>query len=212
MMSDEFIFGIGFAAQLFFSARMIVQWVKSEIAYKVLSPVIFWYLSLAGALLLMVYGACREDIVIIFGQVLMYYIYIRNLALKKTWQQLPIPARVCLFLLPFLVLCWLVLKSGIPVARVLQHEHIPELLLIWGGFGQGIFLFRFVSQWLSSEKIKASIFPLNFWIFSLAGSFMLLIYAALRHDPVIFLGHIFGTVAYVRNIIIHHRQMDVVVR
>jgi lipid-A-disaccharide synthase-like uncharacterized protein len=208
MMRDELIFGIGLMAQLFFSARMIIQWVKSEIAVKVLSPVIFWYLSLVGALLLMVYGACREDIVIVFGQILMYYIYLRNLALKKAWQQLPTLARICLLLLPILSLSWLSLKTGVPVARFLQHEQILELLLIWGGVGQGIFLFRFVSQWLSSEKIKVSIFPLSFWIFSLTGSLMLLIYAVFRRDPIIFLGQIFGTVVYVRNIIIHHRQVS----
>ena len=46
------IFYIGFTAQVLFSARMIVQWIKSETAGRVLSPVLFWQLSLAGAMLL----------------------------------------------------------------------------------------------------------------------------------------------------------------
>jgi lipid-A-disaccharide synthase-like uncharacterized protein len=205
-MRDQVIFGIGLTAQLLFSARMIIQWIKSEVACKVLSPIAFWYLSLAGSLLLMIYGACREDIIIVFGQALMYYIYVRNLALKKVWHPLPFLIRTGLLLLPVLTLWWLSLESVFHISRLLQHEQIPSLLLIWGAIGQSVFLFRFISQWLISEKIKTSILPPSFWVLSLLGSLMLLTYAVFRHDPVIFLGQFFGAIIYIRNIIIYHRQ------
>ncbi|MDE6010697.1 MAG: lipid-A-disaccharide synthase N-terminal domain-containing protein, partial [Muribaculaceae bacterium] len=36
------VFGIGFLAQGFFSARILVQWILSEKARRVLSPSLFW--------------------------------------------------------------------------------------------------------------------------------------------------------------------------
>ena len=43
------IYVIGLFAQLCFSARILIQWLMSERARKVLSPTVFWILSLAGA-------------------------------------------------------------------------------------------------------------------------------------------------------------------
>ena len=40
------IYVIGFLAQVFFSARILLQWILSERAKKVISPAIFWQLSL----------------------------------------------------------------------------------------------------------------------------------------------------------------------
>ena len=55
------IFVIGFLAQICFSARIILQWILSEKAKKVVSPSIFWKLSLIGAYLLFIYGWLRND-------------------------------------------------------------------------------------------------------------------------------------------------------
>ncbi|MGD9210145.1 MAG: lipid-A-disaccharide synthase N-terminal domain-containing protein [Desulfobacteraceae bacterium] len=84
-MSTTFIYAIGFSAQILFSARMLLQWLKSESVGKVISPVLFWWFSIAGALLMLVYGVLRKDVVIMGGQFLLYYIYIRNLMLKRAW-------------------------------------------------------------------------------------------------------------------------------
>ena len=46
------IYVVGFLAQLFFSARILLQWILSERAKKVISPTIFWQLSLVGSYLL----------------------------------------------------------------------------------------------------------------------------------------------------------------
>jgi lipid-A-disaccharide synthase-like uncharacterized protein len=159
---------------------------------------------------LLIYGACREDLVIVFGQVLLYYIYVRNLDLKEAWEPLPASLRLFLLSFPFITLLWLSLYLSAHMMRLLHHEQISLSLLIWGSIGQGTFLFRFVSQWLSSERIKTSVLPLNFWGISLIGSAMLLVYAVFRHDPVILIGQLFGAIVYTRNIIIHHRQIKTV--
>ena len=70
---------IGFLAQTFFSARILVQWILSERARHVLSPTIFWVLSLMGAYLLCIYGWLRNDFAIILGQFISYYIYLLSL-------------------------------------------------------------------------------------------------------------------------------------
>ncbi|RDI59963.1 lipid-A-disaccharide synthase N-terminal domain-containing protein [Microvirga subterranea] len=71
----------GVVAQLVFGARFLVQWIASEKAERSVVPVGFWFLSIAGGLMTLVYGFARRDIVIILGQVLSIFIYVRNLML-----------------------------------------------------------------------------------------------------------------------------------
>ena len=71
----------GVLAQFVFGARFIVQWIASEKAEKSVIPMGFWFLSIVGGLMTMVYGFARRDIVIILPQVLSIFIYIRNLML-----------------------------------------------------------------------------------------------------------------------------------
>jgi lipid-A-disaccharide synthase-like uncharacterized protein len=73
----------------------------------------------------------------------------------------------------------------------------------WVAFGflaQFMFFMRFVIQWIASERVKRSIVPETFWYFSLAGGFMLFLYAAHRGDPVIMVGQLTGLFIYARNI------------
>ena len=71
----------GVLAQFVFGARFIVQWIASEKAEKSVIPMGFWFLSIAGGLMTMVYGFARRDIVIILPQTLSIFIYVRNLML-----------------------------------------------------------------------------------------------------------------------------------
>ncbi len=64
------IYLIGFLAQAFFSARILFQWILTERAHKVVSPTIYWVLSMAGAYLLFLYGWMRNDFSIILGQLI----------------------------------------------------------------------------------------------------------------------------------------------
>lgn len=80
--SAIYVYSIGFLAQGFFSARMLIQWILSERAHRVMSPNAYWICSLAGSILLFVYGWLRDDFAIIFGQLISYYIYIWNLNIK----------------------------------------------------------------------------------------------------------------------------------
>lgn len=71
----------GVLAQFVFGARFIVQWVASEKAERSVIPVGFWFLSITGGLMTLIYGFARRDIVIILGQAFSIFIYVRNLML-----------------------------------------------------------------------------------------------------------------------------------
>ncbi len=70
---------LGFCAQALFSARFLVQWIASEKRKESYIPVMFWYFSLSGGLLLLIYSIHRKDPVFILGQSTGVIIYARNL-------------------------------------------------------------------------------------------------------------------------------------
>ena len=72
--------------------------------------------------------------------------------------------------------------------------------MVLGFIGQFFFSMRFIVQWVASEKHKKSVVPLAFWVFSVLGSFLLLIYAIYRKDPVFILGQAPNLLIYFRNI------------
>ena len=81
-MSDWMIYAVGFTSQLIFASRIIIQWFKSEKSKKLETPTIFWKLSLIAAILFFIYGYLRKDFSIMLGQVIIYYVFIRNLQLQ----------------------------------------------------------------------------------------------------------------------------------
>jgi len=201
-MSNWIILTIGFTAQSLFFGRSILQWIVSEKNKKVLIPVLFWHLSLIASFLLFVYGYLRDDFAIMLGQSLTYFIYIRNIQLQKQWHLFPKLMRWSLYIFPSLVLIIGYNNSIYDRESLFHNKDIPLWLLILGVAAQIIFTLRFVYQWFYSEKRKASLLPMGFWLLSLTGSVLILTYAVLREDLVLFSGHLLGTVMYARNIIL----------
>ena len=80
---------IGFTGQGFFSARFILQWVKSELKQQSIIPLGFLYFSLLGGATLFAYAIHKEDPVFIVGQGAGLFIYSRNLYLirKKSLEE-----------------------------------------------------------------------------------------------------------------------------
>jgi lipid-A-disaccharide synthase-like uncharacterized protein len=74
---------LGLGGQLLFSGRMLVQWISSEKSQRSVIPISFWWMSLIGATMLLVYFIWRRDIVGILGQATGWLIYIRNLVLIR---------------------------------------------------------------------------------------------------------------------------------
>jgi|GEM_PF-6471529 len=69
----------GLGAQVIFTARMLLQWLASERAQASVVPEAFWWLSLLGASMLLMYFLWRGDLVGIFGQATGWVVYLRNL-------------------------------------------------------------------------------------------------------------------------------------
>ena len=73
------LFGLG--GQIIFMLRFLVQWIASERRGRSYIPIGFWYISLFGGLLLLIYAFLNGDPVILIGQLLGLSIYSRNLYL-----------------------------------------------------------------------------------------------------------------------------------
>ena len=148
------VYVIGFLAQLFFSARILLQWILSERAKRVISPTIFWQLSLAGSYLLFIYGWIRDDFAIIFGQFIAYYIYIWNLDKKDQWKKWPRIVRILLLVTPVVVVLYLLKDARAFAEQFFRNDSIPLWLLIFGSLGQIVFTLRFVYQWFYSRPVS----------------------------------------------------------
>ena len=76
---EQIMIVVGFAGQGLFAMRFIIQWLSSEKQAKSVLPVAFWYFSIGGGAVLLLYAIWRQDPVIICGQGLGLFIYLRNL-------------------------------------------------------------------------------------------------------------------------------------
>ncbi|MBL0060517.1 MAG: lipid-A-disaccharide synthase N-terminal domain-containing protein [bacterium] len=70
---------VGLVGQALFFMRFILQWIATERAKRTVIPKSFWYFSIVGALVLLLYATVRKDPVFIAGYLLAMVIYIRNL-------------------------------------------------------------------------------------------------------------------------------------
>lgn len=70
---------VGLLGQVLFTGRMVLQWLVSEKEKRSVVPPMFWWMSLSGASMLIVYFLWRKDIVGVLGQSTGWFIYIRNL-------------------------------------------------------------------------------------------------------------------------------------
>ena len=77
----DFWLAFGLIAQLLFTARFLVQWISSERAGQSVVPMAFWFFSIAGGLMTLIYGIAKREPVIILGQGLATIIYVRNIML-----------------------------------------------------------------------------------------------------------------------------------
>ena len=191
---------VGFLAQAFFGARTFIQWFRSEKEHKLVSPTIFWILSLVGSAVMFLYGLLRDDFSIILGQVLMYYIYIWNLKMKGPLGENGRKMRISLMILPVAVVLMMAF-SGIDYAALLfSSDDVPPALLLFGSAGQLLFALRFILQWYVSRKAGESIMPVPFWWMSLIAAGLVLVYGIIRLDIVLIVSQISGMIIYARNI------------
>jgi lipid-A-disaccharide synthase-like uncharacterized protein len=81
-----------------------------------------------------------------------------------------------------------------------------DVWIVLGFTAQLAFTGRFLVQWIASERCGKSVVPISFWYLSLVGSTGLLLYAAVRADPVFILGQSLGSLIYIRNLVLIYRE------
>ena len=144
----------------------------------------------------------RLDWVIIIGQLITYFVYVRNLQHLNQWNSFRGVRKIALFGTPFFLFLWAISKT---------HES-SEIVQAWstltvlGFFGQGLLNARFVYQWIQLESNKSAALSKWFWIISIAGSLLLLAYGfnhpTREYDPVLILSQMVGLAVYLRNLFI----------
>jgi lipid-A-disaccharide synthase-like uncharacterized protein len=203
------VFALGFVSQVLFFIRTLLQWIMSEKAKKVLSPSIYWILSIAASYLFFIYGWYRHDFSILLGQVITYYIYIWNLKENGIWNKINPLFQAVLMITPILGIGFLLKDFHGFLQNFLMNKNIPLWLVILGSLGQIIFTLRFVYQWIYSMRKKESLLPVGFWVISLVGSGLIVLYGMVRFDPILIMGQSVGFIAYARNISIYRKEIMV---
>ena len=79
VLAERYWVAIGLTGQFFFTMRFVVQWIATEKSRRSVIPESFWYFSIAGSLILLVYSLYRRDPVFILGQAFGTTVYVRNL-------------------------------------------------------------------------------------------------------------------------------------
>jgi lipid-A-disaccharide synthase-like uncharacterized protein len=81
-----------------------------------------------------------------------------------------------------------------------------DFWLAFGIVAQLLFTARFIVQWIASEKAGRSVMPMAFWVFSITGGMMTLVYGLVKREPIIILGQALAVGIYVRNIMFVIRE------
>lgn len=216
----ELLYPLGFLSSLAFSARMLLQWLKSEAKGESIVTPTFWKLSLCGNLLLFTHAFIQAQFHVCLVQACNAVISWRNLDLMK-----PSVKQTTIFQTIFMFISAVALTvSGFLLQSYLLNGstewfRIPstpwqvnagkQISFIWhiiGFIGLLLFSSRFWIQWWFAEKYKQSYLGSSFWWVSLAGESLCLIYFLRIGDPVNFIGPAFGLIPYVRNLVLLSRQ------
>lgn len=76
----------------------------------------------------------------------------------------------------------------------------------FGFVGQAMFFGRFLVQWIASERSGRSVVPIHFWILSLFGSVIILVYSIYLKNVVFIAGQSVGSFIYLRNLALIRRE------
>jgi lipid-A-disaccharide synthase-like uncharacterized protein len=201
---------LGFAAQALFGGRLLTQWWMSEKRGSVVSPALYWHLSLGGSALFLLYGLIRSDLVIVIGQAVSYYIYIRNLQLKNAWIQFPKGIQLAIFAFPIVLWTAYVTLFGLSF-HIQSFKCWTNPIILLGTVGQLALNFRYVYQWHHSEKNGDSVLPIGFWSISTWASVLVIVYALFhpshRIEPVLLVSQSLGIFVYIRNMILSLKML-----
>lgn len=86
---------VGWVGNFIFFSRFMVQWYATEKRKQVVVPSAFWWLSLTGSLLLLIYSIRQKDSVFIFAYAFSWIPYLRNLIIHRRYKEAHQPCPSC---------------------------------------------------------------------------------------------------------------------
>jgi lipid-A-disaccharide synthase-like uncharacterized protein len=188
-----------FVGNALFFSRFLVQWIESEKAGRSVAPRVFWWLSMAAAVIFTAYMWHEGEEALMFTFLATTLIYIRNLFLtgKESRTLGPIPA-----LIVAAAVVWLVFQGLQSASPKPGTEELSDVWKNVAFVGAVLWASRFVLQWWLSERKGVSHFPTSFWIVSLMGNALLLPYAIKIDNVPVILGMSFSPIVQVRNLVL----------
>ncbi len=209
----EFLYPLGYLAQIVFGWRFIQQWVISERRKSSVVTRSFWFFSLLGNGLLLLHACVQGQFHIGLAQTLNGVISWRNLNLMQPptehWQR-----RNVFFLLAAVTLSVCIIFSAqdvwfrAPMQIAKSKETISYLWHLLGTVGIFLFSVRFWVQWWKAELNKKSDLDALFWGLSLLGGGFTLAYFYRIGDPVNIVSSALGILLYGRNLILIYTPRD----
>lgn len=191
---------LGWLGLACYFSRSLIQWLASERAGDSIAPRAFWWVSVAGAVLLIVYSLYRAEPIFLAGYLVTLAIYLRNLWITHRPGSNLGPLQVT----AIAVAAWALLVTvGLNDLKPGYGDSIVWLAV--ASVGQLLWSSRFVVQWYLSERAGESHIPEPFWWISLGGNVLMLAYAAKVGDPIWILGLLLGPVVQIRNLMILSR-------
>jgi lipid-A-disaccharide synthase-like uncharacterized protein len=220
---DGFWWGFGAVAGLIFFTRFYVQWLASERAKRSIVPLVFWYQSSIGSVMLLLFAVHAQSPIGALGQSLNIVIYARNLvhiwrehgtlSRRRYWATHGGVAVVATLAVAVVLWIWFreyQLTKDKTTAEVAQ----VAVWLFVGLVGQALFAGRFIIQWIATERRRKSVVPTIFWYLSIAASILMLAtftQRAMTSTPgewVYAIGMVLNILIYGRNLWFIQRHSD----
>lgn len=198
---------LGVTGAIIFYGRFYAQWIASEIKRRSVIPIVFWYMSSVGSLMLLAYGVYTQSPLGTLSQSLNIVIYSRNLI--HIWRErgrLSQRRNVIVHVAVACIAVVAVILVGVTWLNEYQREMSPEQAManwFWLGIGvagQGLFACRFLIQWAVTEYKRKSVVPPVFWHLSVVAAAMQLACYAQRAEWIYAAGVGATILIYVRNI------------
>lgn len=202
---------LGTLPALFFSMRVLVQWMQSERAATSVVSALFWRLSLAGNLFSIAHYFLQLQLPFALFQAINAVISWRNLKLLYEGRVSALEAvRALIFALCSLLFLFSLFSyfSEGEVTWTFVPLHRVQIFWGWhlvGILGQSIFASRFWLQWWLAERKGESHLSSSFWWLCIAGNFLSLLYFTRIQDSVSLLTNSFSMIPAIRNLVLLRR-------
>lgn len=201
---------LGFLPSLFFSSRFFIQWIRSEKAKKSYVDVDFWKLSIAGNAIALIHYFIQLQLIFVLVQSINAFIAWRNLDLIKNGGAKFSKKRLFCFFVSFIAAICALFSCHYfySEAPEIAEKSVSFTWHAFGAIGSFVFASRFWVQWFYAEQNRKSTLNEEFWVLSLLGGLLTIIYALKIGDFVSTVNYTCGMIPYVRNLMLIRAAKD----